>query len=221
MYQVKKVNEPPALNAGWDSAAWNSAEIIRIDTVRPESTAHHPATNCKMLHDNLNIYGLFQVKDRYVRAVTENYNEQVCKDSCVEFFVEPSVKCGYFNFEFSANGTFLLYHVRDHRRGHNGFADFNPVSAKSAGRIQVFHSLSGKIDPEIDVPTTWELGFKIPLALFADETKQEINELSGKTWRANFYKCGDKTSHPHWISWQPIDQKNFHLPENFGEISFE
>jgi hypothetical protein len=43
------------------------------------------------------------------------------------------------------------------------------------------------------------------------------------TWRANFYKCGDKTSHPHWLTWNPVDKPrpDFHLPQYFGTLVFE
>ena len=45
--------------------------------------------------------------------------------------------------------------------------------------------------------------------------------MQDQTWRANFYKCGDATSHPHWASWNPIGEKlSFHKPEYFGEIVF-
>ena len=38
--------------------------------------------------------------------------------------------------------------------------------------------------------------------------------------RANFYKCGDKTAHPHYLSWSPIDtpKPDFHRPDFFGEL---
>ncbi len=45
----------------------------------------------------------------------------------------------------------------------------------------------------------------------------------GVTWKANFYKCADKTSYPHWLTWNPVDHPspNFHLPQYFGAIVFE
>ena len=38
--------------------------------------------------------------------------------------------------------------------------------------------------------------------------------------RANFYKCGDKTAHPHFLSWNPVGtpSPDFHRPEFFGEL---
>ena len=46
---------------------------------------------------------------------------------------------------------------------------------------------------------------------------------TGVSWRANFYKCADKTSHPHWLTWAEIDYPNpkFHLPDFFGRLDFE
>ena len=45
----------------------------------------------------------------------------------------------------------------------------------------------------------------------------------GVTWRANFYKCADHTSHPHWLSWSVIGSGKFefHVPEYFGTLEFK
>jgi hypothetical protein len=75
------------------------------------------------------------------------------------------------------------------------------------------------IEPEIKEETEWYLGFFFPFHLIA-KYAGELGELSGKEWTANFYKCGDKTSHPHWASWNPVSELNFHLPECFGRIKF-
>jgi hypothetical protein len=46
---------------------------------------------------------------------------------------------------------------------------------------------------------------------------------TGVQWRANFYKCGDKTSHPHWLTWSVVDkpEPDFHRPEFFGILEFD
>jgi hypothetical protein len=44
---------------------------------------------------------------------------------------------------------------------------------------------------------------------------------AGEVWRANFYKCGDETSQPHWAAWHPVEALNFHLPQCFGQLRFE
>jgi hypothetical protein len=44
-----------------------------------------------------------------------------------------------------------------------------------------------------------------------------------ETIRANFYKCGDLTAHPHFLSWNPIDlpKPDFHRPEFFGTLTLK
>ncbi|MDA0991466.1 MAG: carbohydrate-binding family 9-like protein, partial [Verrucomicrobia bacterium] len=44
----------------------------------------------------------------------------------------------------------------------------------------------------------------------------------GVSWRSNLYKCGDATSHPHWLTWSPIDRPkpDFHVPDQFGTLTF-
>ena len=51
----------------------------------------------------------------------------------------------------------------------------------------------------------------------------EIHSLDGRDMRANFYKCGDKLTTPHFLSWNKIDLPSpcFHCPPFFGQIHFE
>ena len=52
---------------------------------------------------------IFRVEDRYVRAVSKNYHDSVCKDSCAEFFFTPGtdISAGYFNVEINCGGVML------------------------------------------------------------------------------------------------------------------
>ena len=47
--------------------------------------------------------------------------------------------------------------------------------------------------------------------------------LDGQKIKANFYKCGDLTPEPHFLSWSPIDlpEPNFHTPQFFGQLELE
>jgi len=46
--------------------------------------------------------------------------------------------------------------------------------------------------------------------------------LKGKIFRANFYKCGDKLTVPHYVTWNPVGTENpdYHQPEHFGLLKF-
>ena len=115
----------------------------------------------------------------------------------------------------NCGGTILLYHVKN-CRAH----DFTVIPEEDLKTIQLFHTLPHRITEEIIEPTTWRLGFQIPIAFF--QKYSNINpKLSGQTWTANFTKCADRTSHPHWLSWQVLPKFDFHLPDSFGKLVFE
>jgi len=209
------------LEDSWNGTVWGSANVIDIAIFRDRSSDHHPKTQCKLLYNEQGIYGLFQVEDQYVRSVATKFQDSVCRDSCVEFFVEPAGGKGYLNFEFNCGGNMLVYQVIDASRGKNGFADYYILTEDDVDGMQQFTTMPPVVEPEITEPTTWRRGFFIPLSVFAKTTGLQSTELSGQIWRANLYKCADKTSHPHWASWKPITATNFHLPECFGEIIFK
>ena len=106
-YLVKKADGAVNIGAEWNDPLWQKADALRLGFVCKE-TEHKPCTEIRMLYDKKNLYGLFQVKDQYVRAVQEKDQGSVCTDSCVEFFVRPASEQKYFNFEMNCGGTMLL-----------------------------------------------------------------------------------------------------------------
>ncbi len=220
-YCVRYASKPVCLDADWDSSEWAKADTLAVDVFREERGGdHRPVTQCKLLYDTRGMYGLFRVQDRYVRSLRTRFQEQVCRDSCVEFFVEPPVNNGYLNVEFNAGGTFLVYHIIDPTRTEQGsFKDRRALTLANVEGLRVFHSLPRIVEPEREEPTVWRLGFFIPFAVF-ERTTGLPPKIPGGIWRGNFYKCGDDTSHPHWASWKPLTTTNFHLPSCFGEIEF-
>ena len=88
-YVVNRAVKPPCLRGEWDDPVWQQANELAVANFRPESTEHRPQVSARLLYDAENIYGIFRVKDRYVRSVRTHYGDPVCKDSCVEMFVQP------------------------------------------------------------------------------------------------------------------------------------
>ena len=223
IYTIKRAPLKPALDGNWDSAAWQAADVLKIDHFHPRSSAHHPQVRAKVLYDADGLYLFFKVKDQYVRSVCTNYQDSVCGDSCVEFFVRPRPDRGYLNFEANCGGTFLLYYIENARRlRRGGFAQFAPVDKAIFDQVKVYHSMPATVDPEIATPVEWCLEYFIPVRLFEQVLGEPLGSLPGQTWCANFYKCADRTSHPHWATWSPIGRVlNFHLPQYFAPLKFE
>lgn len=219
-YIVHAASVLPPISEGLDHPAWTSAETALLDQFRPESTDHRPHTRVKLLHGSEGIRGVFQIDDQYVRSIRTGYQDAVCKDSCVEFFIQPRGSGGYFSLEMNAGGAYLFYYIEDPARARGGFKKFTSVPAELGRMIRVRSSLPARIEPEIGGATSWELNFFLPFTVLTHYAGP-LGNLSGQRWRGNFFKCGDETSHPHWASWSPVDELNFHLPRCFGEIRFE
>jgi len=197
---------------------WISASELKISNWpwHDHSKYPTPEASVKCIYSDKGIYMLFKVKERFIQAKFAEYQEAVWQDSCVEFFAAPD-SSGYFNFEISCIGTLLL-HWNQHGKEHT------PVPPAYIKNIKIISSLGNKA---IEYATICPVdGYSVecffPFSVF---TKYLLMELpkSGTSWRANFFKCGDKTPEPSWGSWFPVNkpEPSFHHPEYFGEIRFE
>jgi len=220
MEHLVRASRPrPRLEDGWDHPAWAAAEPLEIAHFRPEGSDHRPRTRARLAWDDEGLCGLFRVEDRHVRSVHTRFGDPVYQDSCVEIFLQPRPDRGYLNFEMNAGGALLASHVTDHRRTPGGFAAFTRLAEEDGRLVAVRSTLPPVIEPEVHGPVDWQLAFLIPTELLS-KFVGPIGPLGGQVWRANLYKCGDSTSHPHWASWSPVDALNFHLPHCFGSLRF-
>ncbi len=219
-YTVRRVDGDIDGHTPWTSDDWRRAPHLNVDRFRPESSDHRPRTIAKLLWDDAALWGAFTVEDRYIRCVHTHFQSPVYEDSCVEFFVQPRPDRGYFNFEFNCGGALLASYITDPTRTETGFKAWQPLAPEEGRRVGVWPSMPAVVDPEMAEPGTWQLVFRIPFDILRPYTGA-LRADEGDVWRANFYKCGDATSHPHWAAWRPVDALNFHLPRCFGYLRFE
>mgnify|MGYP005629962841 CR=1 FL=1 len=222
-YTIRHASVPlGAPTAELNPALW-STECISVDHFPWEDSGHRPKVCARALWDEHFLAVRFDVEDRYVRAVAQNFNDSVCLDSCVEFFVAPSAdpaQDAYFNFEVNCGGTILLHRCASGAERAAGGSNDN-VTAEDGATIRMAHTLPKIVEPELEDPTNWAIEYHVPWSLF-EAYFGAVTPSAGTTWRANFYKCGDRTSHPHWASWSPVDtpRPNFHQPAFFQPIHF-
>ena len=207
------------ISIDWNSSIWKNVPIAKINKYHPHSSAHRPETLAKIQYNDKGIFLLFKVVDQYVSSRYTAYNSKVNEDSCVEWFIKPEGFEGYYNFELNAGGTLHVNYIVDPERNSMGMRkDVRSIPEHHSKQIKILSSLPQIVDPEIKDKMTWFLGINIPFAFF--ELYTPIKKINSSIWRGNLYKCGDKTSHPHWASWSPVDKLNFHQPKHFGEFVF-
>ena len=220
VYKVARVKQKLAVSALWNSDFWREVEPLSLTYFMGAKPEHFPKVQAKLAYDDKFLYVIFQVDDRYVRAVAQKYQDAVFRDSCVEFFFTPSddVAQGYFNLEMNCGGTMLFYYQRPPSQ------TSVPISGADVSQIKVLHSLPKIIDPEITEPTQWTVAYRLPIAMFSKYFSAPVQQPApGITWRANLFKCADGTSHPHWLTWSPVNfaEPDFHRPQSFGSLMFE
>ena len=207
------------VTADWTHSAWHDLEALELTHHMGDRPRHFPRTQVKLRYDDQALYVIFRVEDRYVRAVAQHNQDNICHDSCAEFFFIPTANdtTAFFNLETNCGGTMLFHFQNEPGEPPTKFteADF--------ARIEVAHSQPKIVEPEIPEPTTWTIEYRLPFDLIAKYYPAAKTPSAGVTWRANFYKCADKTSHPHWLTWNEVEHPspNFHLPQFFGTLEFE
>lgn len=218
-YIVQRTEVPIPVDANWDKPVWQATEAVELSNYMGDRPAHFPKVQAKVRYDSQAIYVIFRVEDQFVRAVAKKYDDFVCRDSCVEFFWIPGTdpSMGYYNLEMNCGGTMLFHYQTIPRK------NSKPVELADAERIQVAHTMPKQVEPEIAQPTTWFVEYRLPLDIVPKYVPKATMPAPGVIWKANFYKCADDCSHPHWLLWNPIDRvkPDFHVPTDFGTIEFK
>ena len=183
-----------------------------IDCVNWPGYEYKPKVSFNIAYGEKEIYIKYYVHEKYVMAQKGESNQSVCEDSCVEFFGSPDSDGIYYNFEFNPIGTCL------EGKG-TGRADSRKVDPEYISKIRRLGTMGSVPFDEKTGDQYWELTVAIPLEAFAGK---DIKSLPGKVFRANFYKCGDKLTQPHYLTWNPVGTPNpdYHRPEFFGSIQF-
>lgn len=215
-HEVRRVAGSVSLDGEWDGPAWSCVPSLAIARPMGPLTNHLPVAAAKLLHDGEALHVMFRVDDRHVRAV---YGHQgpVCRDSCVEFFFVPGtdLEAGYFNLETNCGGHMLFRHQRQPRGAGT------EITCEDCERIALHHSMPSTVEPELAGPVVWTLQYRLPVDILRSYAPV-ADPAPGVRWRANFYKCADHTSHPHWLTWSKVErpEPDFHVPEDFGELVF-
>lgn len=191
-----------------------SALRLPIMTVNwPEQFPYKPITTVDLAYSTTGIYCRFWSKGIGLKASHTEDGSRVHEDSCVEFFLKLPHDSHYFNFEFNCIGTCDASHRKSREEAtpltKEQYATIRRASSERAGVI---------FDRPEGIHTFWVSAF-IPFEILGLKfgTESFPDHILG-----NLYKCGDKTTAPHFASWMPVkaDQPDFHRPECFQPLYF-
>ena len=129
----------------------------------------------------------------------------IWEDSCCEIFLQAPGSAQYYNIEVNAAGILLVGYG-------TGRGDRVLLPPEKMALITRKAEVKAPVDISDEIKT-WSLTIRIPFQILGLDPAHLPDKLLG-----NIYKCGDKTAHPHFLSWAPIATPNpdFHRPEFFG-----
>jgi len=195
MYTVKKVSE-----VNWD--AIEAVELVHQPWLAPCEIG----AKAQLCHDGENLYVRMTAKEKNTRATLTGPLDQVCNDSCLEFFLAPKADDHrYFNFEWNKLCNAYV-----------GFGGERKTRAR-----QILKSPKDIFAPvSFDTADGWGIEYRIP-AKFIQMYVPGF-ALKGEA-ACNFYKCGDETETVHYLAWAPLtsEKPDYHRRQDFGTLVFE
>lgn len=194
-YRVVRVNAPD----------WSAIEAVEL-THQPWLEPCNIEAKAQLCHDGENLYVRMQTKETNIRAELTGVLDQVCNDSCMEFFFAPDMDdARYFNFEWN--------------KLCNAYIGFG---AERRTRVrQILKNPKDVFMPvSVDTEGGWAIEYRIPLSFIRMYVPEFVFE--GKA-ACNFYKCGDLTEIPHYLAWAPLssEKPDYHRRWDFGTLVFE
>ena len=194
-YTVKKVSVP----------CWDEIEAVEL-VHQLWLPACEISAKAQLCHDGENLYVRMEAKEEKIRATLTGALDQVCNDSCMEFFFAPKKDdARYFNFEWN--------------KLCNAYVGFG---AERRTRVrQILKKPNDVFMPRsFDTPDGWAIEYRIPLSFI----RMYVPEFSFEGEAAcNFYKCGDETETVHYLAWAPLssEKPDYHRRWDFGALIFE
>lgn len=185
---------------------------LSVNTINWEGYNYKPSVAVAIAYSDYEIFLKYYITENYFKAEKTETNQNVYEDSCVEFFVSPGDDGIYYNLEFNGIGTCLMG-IGTER------ADRIRANPEIVSKIRRLSSAGVKPVKESEGKFEWTITIAIPFEVFF---RHKVTNLKGKTFKANFYKCGDKLKVPHYVTWNPVgtEKPDYHQPEYFGALKF-
>lgn len=182
---------------------WEQVKAAELENMQWLDAPHIHAAAQACYNENA-LHVRLQATEKDILCRFNGDTDEVCMDSCLEFFFSPTADGRYFNIESNPNGA-LYVGIGYDRYRHIRLYD---PQLRQQLQVQPFVTSDG-----------WGVEMAIP-ASFIQLLYPGFAFAPGMQMGANFYKCGEDTKIPHYLSWNKVDVKepDFHLPEFFGKL---
>lgn len=183
---------------------WDKVPVTQLNYYNWEGeNPYRPKTSFQLAFASDRLEIIIKTDETDIRCECKNTNDPCWEDSCMEFFFAPFGKeNGYINVECNSNSVYL--------------SEFGKNKAD-----RVFLNTITKFEPNVQSEVSkdgWKVKIVVDYCLIEDVFKKEFNPLTDDFY-FNVYKCGDKTTHPHYGSYKKMTTlpPGFHNPTLFAK----
>lgn len=198
-YGIKRVTvEPGDISGKRFSPVYG--DFVVIDDY-PWGDSYTPDARACVQWDDNGLWVTMCAMEERVSAHETRFGGPVCRDSCLEFFVNPcpTKQKSYINIEVNPRGTAHIG-VGPDRAERRVLTEMPKDMCLSA---------SGHIDGR------WAVRYRLTHAFMREMCGYDMEDVLA----GNFYTC-DESIHPHFGTWSPVRAAapDFHRPEYFGRL---
>lgn len=207
-YPVVRISDKLEITGKGTDPKWKAAKTL-TDFIYPWENETVPPTRFKALHDNSNVFFLFDVTDPavYIHKHTNNKAEVAASSRAEIFFKADDRMQPYYCLEMDPEGRVLDYEGVFHRK-------FDLKWSWPQGEMTI--ATHQRKD-----------GYTIELAI-SKRSLKELGLLHGNVLQAGLFRADCKPPSGgqqefKWISWVRPDSKtpDFHIPSAFGLLQLQ
>ncbi|HEX8521548.1 MAG TPA: carbohydrate-binding family 9-like protein [Tepidisphaeraceae bacterium] len=192
----------------WKQAPWTTDFINILGSSHP-APLHR--TRCKVLWDDATLYIAAELQDTDIRALMRKRNDPLWQENCFEIFIDPDGD-GQNYWEIGVNALNTTYDLQMPKPYDQGG---KPAPGRHLPNLKTAVQVTGTLNDPKARDQKWTIEVAIP---FAD---LGITPRAGETWRINFARMLYPTPRdPQYASWSAMGEINFHIPSNFGHVTF-
>lgn len=192
-YVIKKIVGQPD---------WSTIESVQLEPLWRDAAGI--SARAQLCWDDEAIYVKLSATESAIRAEYTGVLNDVCEDSCLEFFLRPTQSLYYFNIEFNPNCALYLGYG-------SGLHDLVRLIVQDQQALLAPHACRTQ--------DGWQIEYRIPFT-FVKQFFPQFAAEEGAEFYGNFYKCGDLTEKEHYLAWNliPGEMSTYHRPLDFGRL---
>lgn len=197
---LPKTMEAPVVDGVLDDVCWTQAARTGDFVVYDSGRAPEVQTRAWVAADKTNLYIAFDCKEPHLEQMTTDAkrpDDRISGDDCVEVFLQPGSRTGYFHLLVNAAGT-------------RGDRICDEKGTRDESWNGAWRSAVRRFAEKEGVPAHWAAELAVPF--------RDLSQLlrAGRPWRANFCRTR-RVGQVASLSWSRSPD-GFHDPSRFGVL---